>query len=636
MARRAALLPALLLLLEARPPAVAAAAAFAAPRPASLRLGPGGGESYGGRGGSDPRGRVRRLDRRPRLGGLGEGRSRRPGLPLARRADDGAGDPALKGGRDGEGSEEEAGRRSGGEAEEEAGGGAAQGRDRPPPPRLTISGGTSTIMEMARRMLVWDDELYARDAMLNDASAPREEWGGSSESGGESSGSPYLAPRPADGPLPRWRPPSIRPGCVSNANPSFRSAPPVMSNGGYASVIRRNSRKRARAMREHALRVYGRMERLEAEQAGEDAEENDGNEENGGRNGERGGIPGVGGYLTTLQAGGTRPSDPPAGEPGAGRAQDEAVGGAPRGGARGGGQARAVGGGAADLRGGREGGGRGRRTRRGPGRRGEEEADGVLSSFGLAGRGHGPLVEVEEEAADVEAAGGGEEVNEISTNSTEAGERGNSTTASELELTRPQLRRVARLRTVDERRRPLDAAAAVLGGLEGAHGISAPAAPRQPARGGVPPPRPPVRRRPSRRGKPRGEEAAGGAVQAAAKGRAEGRRRVGVGGATRFEEGGGERAPPRAEREGRRDPLDPRGGGRARRGLGRRRGRAQEDAGRGAPRGVEGPEVVGREGSGPVGPDRVEDTGRLAVTISGRERRRQAETWRAVQISSSR
>ncbi|EJK60041.1 hypothetical protein THAOC_19678 [Thalassiosira oceanica] len=91
-------------------------------------------------------------------------------------------------------------------------------------------------MEMARRMLVWDDELYARDAMLNDASAPRDEWAGRANQAANRAANRaaplYWPPRPADGPLPCWRPPSIRPGCVSNANPSFRSAPPVMSNGG--------------------------------------------------------------------------------------------------------------------------------------------------------------------------------------------------------------------------------------------------------------------------------------------------------------------------------------------------------------------------------------------------------------------
>ena len=171
-------------------------------------------------------------------------------------------------------------------------------------------------MEMARRMLVWDDELYARDAMLNDASSPqREEGGDSDEPGVTSATSDSAAPSPiVAGPLPRWRPPSIRPGCVSNANPSFRSEPPVMSNGGYASVIRRNSRKRAGAMQEHALRVYGRMERLEEEQRREEEEAEGGVGEaarNGGNEARANSIPGVGGYLTTLQQGGTPSGEAP-------------------------------------------------------------------------------------------------------------------------------------------------------------------------------------------------------------------------------------------------------------------------------------------------------------------------------------
>jgi len=89
----------------------------------------------------------------------------------------------------------------------------------------TIGGGTSTIFEMARRMLVWNDEPTSENTN--------------------------------DGILPRWHPHSG----ISDVNPSFRTKAPAMSNTGYAGQIWRNVRKRNKpSLWRHALRTYDRME----------------------------------------------------------------------------------------------------------------------------------------------------------------------------------------------------------------------------------------------------------------------------------------------------------------------------------------------------------------------------------------
>ena len=85
----------------------------------------------------------------------------------------------------------------------------------------TYGGGTTMIMEMARRMLVWDDS----ERKSNN--------------------------------LPRWHPHSG----VSDVNPSFRTQSPIMNNQGYAMTIWRNVRKRNKpSMWRYALRTYDRME----------------------------------------------------------------------------------------------------------------------------------------------------------------------------------------------------------------------------------------------------------------------------------------------------------------------------------------------------------------------------------------
>lgn len=91
------------------------------------------------------------------------------------------------------------------------------------PRRTTLSGGPSLIFEMARRMLVWDDELYESGTMLNDASSI---FSARSPGGGGSTPPP---PPPSSmsatrtrmrtamsPPLPRWRPSGIRRQSVSD------------------------------------------------------------------------------------------------------------------------------------------------------------------------------------------------------------------------------------------------------------------------------------------------------------------------------------------------------------------------------------------------------------------------------------
>lgn len=134
------------------------------------------------------------------------------------------------------------------------------------------------MFEMARRMLVWDDELYDSQ-IINDAGSREEMEEGpipsSSSSPSEQKSSlpsttTSLPPMPtiAATSLPRWRPSAIRPQTISNVNPSFRTSSPIMTNAGYAGILRRNSRKKNKpSMWRHCLRVYSEMGELENSEA---------------------------------------------------------------------------------------------------------------------------------------------------------------------------------------------------------------------------------------------------------------------------------------------------------------------------------------------------------------------------------
>lgn len=158
----------------------------------------------------------------------------------------------------------------------------------PKPKRTTLSGGPSLIFEMARRMLVWDDELY-ESSMLNDAgsrngddnkgllpsssSLPPEQLAAFPPLSVTSSSSPLLPIDASASPLPRWRPSAIRQQSISNVNPAFRTSSPIMTNAGYAGILRRNSRKKNKpSMWRYCLRIYNKMGELEkgiAEETGD-------------------------------------------------------------------------------------------------------------------------------------------------------------------------------------------------------------------------------------------------------------------------------------------------------------------------------------------------------------------------------
>lgn len=112
------------------------------------------------------------------------------------------------------------------------------------PLQKTLTGGPSLIFDMARRMLVWDEDN------MNDSSTSQQQQ--------------QPAKKRTRIVLPRWHPHSG----ISDVNPSFRSSPPVMNNAGYAGVIRRNSRKRGKpGMWRHSLRMYQTMRTSELQLA---------------------------------------------------------------------------------------------------------------------------------------------------------------------------------------------------------------------------------------------------------------------------------------------------------------------------------------------------------------------------------
>eukprot|EP00521_Asterionellopsis_glacialis_P014019 CAMPEP_0195290056 /NCGR_PEP_ID=MMETSP0707-20130614/6068_1 /TAXON_ID=33640 /ORGANISM="Asterionellopsis glacialis, Strain CCMP134" /LENGTH=513 /DNA_ID=CAMNT_0040350127 /DNA_START=270 /DNA_END=1811 /DNA_ORIENTATION=- len=128
------------------------------------------------------------------------------------------------------------------------------------PIQQTLSGGQSLILAMARGMMVWDSP----PPPSKDTTAPEI----AQEQSSSSSSSLVPPPPPTTtttattlpNVLPRWHPH----GGISDVNPSFRTASPVMNNQGYAGVIWRNVRKRNKpTLWRHALRMYEKMKVLE-------------------------------------------------------------------------------------------------------------------------------------------------------------------------------------------------------------------------------------------------------------------------------------------------------------------------------------------------------------------------------------
>ena len=116
-------------------------------------------------------------------------------------------------------------------------------------PIRTLGGGADMIFEMARQMLLWDE---TEDA-LQFQQQPKQPSLAKSPTANTNSNAKT---RKATTVLPRWHP--IR--GVSDANPSFRTAAPMMNSQGYAGTIWRNVRKANKpSLWRHALRTYDRM-----------------------------------------------------------------------------------------------------------------------------------------------------------------------------------------------------------------------------------------------------------------------------------------------------------------------------------------------------------------------------------------
>lgn len=101
-----------------------------------------------------------------------------------------------------------------------------------------LPGGPSLIFAMAQRLNLWED-------MVNDSS------------NSTNLASPYAAST-----LPRYRKSSQQ--GISNVNPNFRTAPPVMNKKGYASTILRNARKKNKpGLWRYSLRTYHKLRSIE-------------------------------------------------------------------------------------------------------------------------------------------------------------------------------------------------------------------------------------------------------------------------------------------------------------------------------------------------------------------------------------
>jgi len=137
----------------------------------------------------------------------------------------------------------------------------------------TISGGPSTIMTMARRMLVWDDQDYQLGRVLNDSSQGQTQNLQQSSSSlmpitdaNDIANSPAIATTKfinRSKVLPRWHPHEG----IADSNPNFRTKSPLMNNRGYAAVIMRNSRKNNQpGLWRHSYRTYVNMRDIELQQ----------------------------------------------------------------------------------------------------------------------------------------------------------------------------------------------------------------------------------------------------------------------------------------------------------------------------------------------------------------------------------
>mmetsp|Transcript_15521 Transcript_15521/g.17223 ORF Transcript_15521/g.17223 Transcript_15521/m.17223 type:complete len:452 (+) Transcript_15521:212-1567(+) len=128
----------------------------------------------------------------------------------------------------------------------------------------TIGGGTATIFEMARRVLIWEEGNDCASSSSTSTACSGDpavaDNNNNEEKQQELTDYDYLTGAVgginSNVNLPRWHPHSG----ISDVNPSFRTQSPIMNNQGYASTIWRNVRKRNKpSLWRHALRTYDRM-----------------------------------------------------------------------------------------------------------------------------------------------------------------------------------------------------------------------------------------------------------------------------------------------------------------------------------------------------------------------------------------
>ena len=111
----------------------------------------------------------------------------------------------------------------------------------------TLEGGTAMIFDMARRMMVWDEE----DALEQKRAATAAAAAAAAAADDDNETTTVTATPP------RWHPTMG----ISDRNPAFRTQSPTMSAQGYAGIIWRNVRKTSKpVMWRYALRSFDRME----------------------------------------------------------------------------------------------------------------------------------------------------------------------------------------------------------------------------------------------------------------------------------------------------------------------------------------------------------------------------------------
>jgi len=140
------------------------------------------------------------------------------------------------------------------------------GEDYDPNLQETSTGGPSTMFEMARRMLVWDDQDYQLGRVLNDSSQAQEAQAAQDQAQSQSQPQSDIIPSSSSPSkkkttvTPRWHPHEG----IADSNPNFRTNSPIMNNRGYEKTIMRNARKNNKpSLWRHGYRTYVKMRDVE-------------------------------------------------------------------------------------------------------------------------------------------------------------------------------------------------------------------------------------------------------------------------------------------------------------------------------------------------------------------------------------